>query len=930
MPTRERLLACWAKLNSDNGRPGYHPLICHMYDVALVAKEMWESTFSPAQQKAMSESLGFGECRNTAGLWCAFLAGLHDLGKASPEFQLQVESVRGEVMERLRRNEVRVSTQHRLGLKSTPHGTITAAALQDILSSEFGLSKSLAGRLGTVAGGHHGTFPSSLQVEDTKGSGMGGTDWADLRRDLVNSLAELLGVPRDRKPVEIANGAAMVLAGFISVADWIGSNTDFFPHTAPSDLASYALYAQQQAGSALDGLGWRLQPCPQGIRQFADLFPAIPEPNDLQVKVEALAADLNGPGLVIIEAPTGEGKTEAAMYLADHWAECTGRLGCYFALPTQATSNQMFGRVRDFLKARYPGDPVQLQLLHGHAALSAEFEVLRANGNRLFAPQYAGVESEGSQLGVIAAEWFTYRKRGLLAPFGVGTIDQALLAALQTRHVFVRQFGLSGKTIVIDEAHAYDAYMTLLLERLLEWLAALGSSVVVLSATLPNSRRVALMSAYRSGLGQKDPCQPAGAAYPRISWASGSSPPSAQSVRVSPRSEKRICLELLDGSLPARAGAPFELGEVLQEALGQGGCAAVICNTVRRAQGVYNALKSFFPETAGDDGPELDLLHAQYLFRDREEREKRTLARFGKPGDGAVRRPYRGVLVATQVIEQSLDLDFDLMVSDMAPADLLLQRAGRLHRHERSARPPGLESPRFLVFRPDINGDVPRFDPGTAAVYDRHVLLRSWLALGHRRTLHVPDDVEAVIEYVYDEDIRPDDLQSPLREEWEETRKNLEAARGRERDEARDRWIRSPSDRGPLWHLTENTREEDAPDFHRAHQALTRLASPSAPVVFLFGSGNRAWLDAAHNEPVDLARTPSVDTIKRLLRRSVNVSDRRVVFELLRQAPPASWRRSALMRNYRAVFLNDEGIAETGGCELSVDSETGVRVSRRT
>ena len=929
MPTRERLLACWAKLNSGNGRPGYHPLLCHMADVAMVAKEMWESTFSPAQQTAMAEALGLGECRDAAGLWCALLAGLHDLGKASPAFQLQVESVRGEVTERLRRSDMHVPVQHRRGLKSTPHGTITAAALPDILFSEFGLSKPMAGRLGTVAGGHHGTFPTSRQVQDAEGAGMGGTEWAGLRRDLVNSLAELLGVPRDRTPVEIANGAAMVLAGFISVADWIGSNTDFFPHAVPSDLAAYALYAQQQAGGALDKLGWRLQPFPQGIPGFAGLFPGIPKPNDLQVKVEALAPDLNGPGLVIIEAPTGEGKTEAAMYLADHWAECTGRRGCYFALPTQATSNQMFGRVRDFLHARYPGDPVHLQLLHGHAALSAEFEVLRENGDRLFAPQYAGVEPGGDQLGVIAAEWFTYRKRGLLAPFGVGTIDQALLAALQTRHVFVRLFGLSGKTIVIDEVHAYDAYMTTLLERLLEWLAALGSSVVLLSATLPNSRRAALMSAYRRGLGQEDPCQPEGAEYPRISWASGSSGPAAQSVRVSPRSEKRIRLDRIDGSLPARDGDQFELGEVLREALAQGGCAAVICNTVRRAQGVYSALKPFFPGTAGDGGPELDLLHSQYLFQDREEREKRTLARFGKPGDGTVRRPYRGVLVATQVIEQSLDLDFDLMVSDMAPADLLLQRAGRLHRHERSARPRGLESPRFLVVRPEINGDVPRFDPGTAAVYDRHVLLRSWLALGHLRTLRVPDDVEAVIEYVYDDNIRPDDLPGPLRDEWEETRKNLEAARERERDEARDRWIRSPSYRGQLWRLTENTREEDAPDFHRAHQALTRLSSPSAPVVFLFGSGDRSWLDAAHNEPVDLTGAPSVDAIKRLLRRSVNVSDRRVVFDLLRQAPPAGWRRSALMRNCRAVFLNDGGIAETGGCELSADTETGVRVSRR-
>ena len=187
--------------------------------------------------------------------------------------------------------------------------------------------------------------------------------------------------------------------------------------------------------------------------------------------------------------------------LADHWAESTGQQGCYFALPTQATSNQMFGRVRDFLESRYEGDQVQLQLLHGHAALSSEFQLLRRNNDRMFTPVYGGVEDDAGDPAVVAAEWFTYRKRGLLAPFGVGTVDQVLLAALQTRHVFVRLFGLAHKTVIVDEVHAYDTYMTTLLERLLEWLAALGSSVVLLSATLPRGRRQQLLDAYSRGLG---------------------------------------------------------------------------------------------------------------------------------------------------------------------------------------------------------------------------------------------------------------------------------------------------------------------------------------------------------------------------------------------------------------------------------------------
>ena len=397
----------------------------------------------------------------------------------------------------------------------------------------------------------------------------------------------------------------------------------------------------------------------------------------------------------------------------------------------------MFGRVRDFLQDRYKDGLVQLQLLHGHASLSSEFEVLRKNHNRIFAPRYSGVE-EDDHLEVVASEWFTYRKRGLLSPFGVGTIDQALLAVLQTKHVFVRLFGLAHKTVIIDEVHAYDAYMTTLLERLLEWLAALGSPVVLLSATLPRSRRNGLLAAYLRGLGDQSEEIRSDASYPRISWVSGNSGPSARTVRVSPRGTKEVSMEWTGGSVPAHDGSSFPLGERLREALAQGGCAAVICNTVRRAQEIYRALKPYFPGTAEDGKPELDLLHAQYLFQDRDKREKRSLARFGS----RVRTrsgPNKAVLVATQVIEQSLDLDFDLMVSDMAPVDLLLQRAGRLHRHERR-RPHGLGQPRLLVCQPEMDGGVPRFEPGTAAVYDSHILLRTWLTLRDRATVRTAQE----------------------------------------------------------------------------------------------------------------------------------------------------------------------------------------------
>ena len=919
------MFACWGKLASADASPSYHPLLCHMVDVAMVTREMWHYSLSSGLRRGLSVGLGLEHDQDAAGLWCAFLAGLHDLGKASPAFQLQVEKTRAKVKQRLRDNGLTVSSFRTS--KYTPHGVITAATLPSILTAAFGMGSRIANRIGTVIGGHHGVFPTSSETQGVSSAARGNQGWDRHRRTMVDQLATLLDLPHDRLPDRIDNATAMTLAGFVSVSDWVGSNTDFFPYTAPTSTEAYACCAEKGAGKALDALGFLMRPGPREVRGFTELFPGIAKPNDLQRSIESLTGDLTEPGLVIIEAPMGEGKTEAAIYLADNWAASAGQEGHFFALPTQATSNQMFGRVRDFLHDRYADSQVQLQLLHGHASLSSEFEALRENHDRIFAPRYSGVESDSDHLEVVASEWFTYRKRGLLSPFGVGTIDQALLAILQAKHMFVRLFGLSHRTVIIDEVHAYDAYMTALLERLLEWLAALGSSIVLLSATLPRARRNALLDAYLRGLGDQPKVMRSDAAYPRISWVSGNSEPGSRSVQVSPRGTKEVSLQWTDGSLPAQDGSPFPLGECLRDALAQGGCAAVICNTVRRAQHLYRALKPYFPGTDENGNPTLDLLHAQYVFQDRDEREKRSLARFGKPG-ASTSRPRKAVLIATQVIEQSLDLDFDLMVSDMAPADLLLQRVGRLHRHERP-RPHALGRPQLLVCEPEMANGIPRFDPGTTAVYDSHILLRSWLTLRDRATVRVPSDVESIIADVYDDDRQPDGLSEQLREVWSETQNELEKTIEGDSEEARVRWIKPPSYGGQLWRLTEDPREEDAPDFHQAHRALTRLTSPSVSVVLLFGTYESAWLDAAHGESVDIDNIPSMDAMKKLLRRSANISDRRVVFRLLEQLPPKGWRRTALLRNHRAIFLDEDGCSESmDGYGIRLDPETGLTVFR--
>ncbi len=625
----------------------------------------------------------------------------------------------------------------------------------------------------------------------------------------------------------------------------------------------------------------------------------------MQKVVAEMADSMLEPALVIIESPTGEGKTEAALLLMRRWLSVLGQRGAYFALPTQATSNQMFTRVRDFLRHAELGDRVDLQLLHGHASLSEEFQELRRRP--LFTPAGIGDQPTTGEADVVASEWFTHRKRGLLGAFGVGTVDQLLLCGLQARHVFVRLFGVAGKTVIVDEVHAYDTYMTTLLERVLEWLAALEVPVVLLSATLPTQRRRRLLEAYGRGGGMKVCAEPKPAPYPRISCLrAGQNRIYTQPVSVDPANLRTIHVE----SLPSESESSFpELAQLLQERLRQGGCAAIVCNTVGSAQRLYQQLLLLFP------GEELDLLHSRYIFGHRDEREKRVFRRYGKD---LTTRPTRSVLVSTQIIEQSVDLDFDLLVTDLAPIDLVLQRAGRLHRHHRDKdqpRPAPLSNPTLIVRMPALLAEgSPQLDEGSRRVYAPHILLRSWLALKEREALRIPDDVESLVEQVYNEEPPPHDLLPAIKSMWRDTADDWNKAVTEDANQAAQRLIKVPSYDGQLADFTRANLEEDSPDLHKAFQALTRLTEPNVSVICLESTD-------ALNSPLSASET------KRLLRRALRITDRRVVFALLQTPVPSAWSRSALLRHHRPLLMR-EGLANVAGHTLRYDNQLGLTIQK--
>lgn len=582
----------------------------------------------------------------------------------------------------------------------------------------------------------------------------------------------------------------------------------------------------------------------------------------------------------------GEGKTEAALYLADRLQHQSGAGGFYIGLPTQATSNAMWKRVQSFLGQRYPQQVVNLTLSHSAAALKPEYQETVCRLDQVY-------DEDGR---VAAGEWHTARKRTMLSPYGVGTIDQALMGAVRSRHQFVRLFGLAGRTVILDEIHAYDLYTGTLLERFLEWLALLGSPAIALSATLPAGTRSTLVNAYARGCGMVEPELPP-AEYPRIT-ALTSQGAIVKSFQASAHVTRSLDLNWVDEESWA-----VELASKLTD----GGCATVICSTVARAQAVFDRLREYFLPT------ELGLFHGRFLFKDRERIEADCLNKFGKDSKN---RPEKFVLVSTQVIEQSLDVDFDLMISDLAPIDLLLQRSGRLHRHpeRKGKRPYQLTEPTLWIIKPQLNEHQHIDFDAAGFIYDRHVLLRTWFTLRALNTIQLPDLMDELIESVYDLEMAiPDSLTSIEQTDWQKSLTDY--LQGCQEQKTLAQKVQLPPARQDAKpeHFTRQGEEDD----ENAIAAMTRWGETSVTTIFISQTEEKRLISS---------KPPTLVQIRELLGCSTRISKRGLVNALMAQQNPASW-KSALLRNCRYVVMDDRGIAQIGEWELELDPLKGVVIS---
>lgn len=721
----------WGKTDSS----ACHLLPYHCLDVAAVLRALVEK--DPRIRRRLADTAD--RKLETLLPWLFFFASVHDLGKFSAQFQekspeamaLLGKSLSGSLchvhhtvlgMWLWRKKLARILAGTPLALKPAQ-----VRCLQPLAEAAFG---------------HHG---------QPAGDDCGRRPFSGAENDAV-LLAEALTALflRDAAPPSEDESAwravSWLFSGLLVAADWIGSSSRWFPLRADIvDLQSYWQGACEQALVAVEECGL-LHPQPSAVREFHALVPNIPAhcpPSPLQEHA-LRQAPTHGPQLHIFEDLTGAGKTEAALLCGHGIMEHGEAGGLFIALPTMATANAMYARLAGTYRALF-ADSARPSLMLAHGARRIHEDFLQTIALEPERPHALDGQRENSR--AECAAWLAdNRKKALLAPCGAGTLDQALLAVLPIRHQSLRLLGLSRVVLVADEIHAYDEYTGELLQKLLTFLAAMGASAVLLTATLPLALRQKLVDAYCAGR-QWDGERLRETAFPLATRVCG------EGVRETPIPASRtleVAVEL--------AHDPERMFSALKQARAAGACVCWVRNTVDDAIEAYQRLLA-------DGIPESDILlfHARFAMADRLKIEERILALFGK--DGSILDRAGKIVIGTQVLEQSLNLDFDLMLSDIAPMDCLIQRAGRCHRFGADMpRASGYARPLLVVLTPEPEDSParnwhPRMFPRACWVYPRQaVLWRTARLLRQKGGLALPADARELMEGAYG---RLEDLEAP-------------------------------------------------------------------------------------------------------------------------------------------------------------------------
>ena len=747
----------WGKADRDNPVSKYHLLPYHGLDVAAVGKVLLDRNTWLTEQ--LSRLCGINKKKLIPIL--IFILALHDLGKFSESFQYLIP----ELLQKLQRKKS--SLKQPYSKKVFCHGSMGFLLWDKLIFNLFiewmGVEKvddkedwrDLLKWFMEASNGHHGLpVKQGKQSIDFFYCESNKHDALKFVVDIIDLFSFKENFPTalihdyDRLYDSLAK-ASWPITGFIVLCDWIGSGKIFKHQSHEQSLHHYwNNTALKTAEKAIEKAG--ILPC-QINRQLDPLTELLNLPANSQLTpLQKLCSNipiLDKPQLFIIEDQTGSGKTEASLILLNRlMANGQAGGGFYLALPTMATADGIFPRVQKTYNSLYlPDEKPSLVLSHSSAKLSDRFSATIISAEKPVSEQIYGDDAQSR-----CQAWLSdNRKKALLSHVGVGTIDQTFLAALKTKYQSLRLIGLIGKILVIDEAHAYDAYMGKELEVLLKIHAALGGSAIIMSATLPFSTRQNFVDAFSKGIGSTDLELHQRKAYPLLTHVAEGYKKELSFSFKKEKTSKNVRLKFLN--------AEADVERIIEKSIRKNQCICWIRNSVKDARETYQRLKN--------NSLKVDLFHARFTIADRLNIQTRVLKAFDK--DSVDDQRAGRIVIATQVVEQSLDLDFDVMVTDLAPIDLMLQRAGRMHRHTRDK----LGNPKttgkdergeatLYILSPDYT-DEPKEDwlssffPNAKKVYENHA--RLWLGLKQLIQLpekKLPKNIRNLIEHAYDKEAK--------------------------------------------------------------------------------------------------------------------------------------------------------------------------------
>lgn len=900
----EQAQALWAKSGDESGNLS---LPQHLLDTAGAADAIYDTWVSDTLKRRLAEDLQLSD-EQVRDLY-VWLAGTHDVGKACLKFQTQLEKRAG--YEHLISSLTDAALPLRMsGLEKSrdkmPHGICSGILIANWLM-EQGFDYPTAEWLASAADAHHGV-PSSDGEKDHIETILStySREWKEVQHELLDTLADTVNIrptlKKLRNSTKLDTSAIQLLTGLIVIADWIASNPEAFPMVATGNQSARVRSGMRSIDLTRPWNGRATEDDINELYQRSFGWPENYRARSIQAAMAEAARTVIEPSIIILEAETGVGKTEAALTAAHIIANSTNAQGVYFAAPTMATANGLLERTITWANNATDSSGVSsLYLAHSKNQLSQSYRKLRFEG--------VGEDNPTGD-NVIASSWMSGRRRGLLSNVVVGTVDQVLMMALRQRYSMLRHVALAGKIIIFDEVHAYDAYTSDYLETTLKWLAKYGATVIIMSATLPPDRRQSLIRAF-SGREISSPSH----AYPLITVASRSD---QQNFEPAPNpTNLSASIEVIDDSLD-------ELQRRIEVLLDEGGVALIICNTIARAQETYRALKFAYPN-------EVELHHAGFMAWERSNKEDHLRSELGPNAHHGSGRPNRKIVVATQVAEQSLDIDADVLVTDIAPMDLIIQRIGRLHRHERpiADRPQPVREPKVFVRGIESLTPFPIVNSGAEAIYGLKVLLSTILHLPS--TFRRPDDVAELVRGVYDSE---QDIPIEWSEQWDAAsvaaNARLKAAHARSKSFR----IKPPEDCSRLGDLFGDLQQATVTlGDDEMGAAQVRDAEPVVEVIPIVGEETEYvplgtdWVITGNPElSFSQAFHLASSTVRLPARMTRYDRDFEDVVGTLEQVTPTAWNKHYLLKGQLALPLDKDGEAHLGRFRIRYTSELGIEI----